>query len=327
MAEDRPGHIDPGHDLDAAFVQAALGLLAPATQVVTSAPRTAALLREAGRETVLVDRLPRDLEAPVDTIGLLDDELSRVGEHAERLVAEVADLLRPGGLLVASGIGGAVLHDAEGDAPRRYTAAGFRHLFEHRGFSVQHLAAPGVARLLRGREGVGDAELDRSPGLLDAGSRLLIAARAPRSAGERSARFLATLPRKVVSAATVTCDAAGRLLVVFDSFRGHWTIPGGIVDADEDPRLAAVRETWEEAGVRVGAGPLLGVFAASWPDRLMLAYEGRPQEADPRPDPVHTHEVSEARFVDLDDALRLLNPRAAEQVRRCLDTPGNSWTE
>jgi ADP-ribose pyrophosphatase YjhB (NUDIX family) len=173
-----------------------------------------------------------------------------------------------------------------------------------------------------------DPVADRLPGLLDAGPRVLAAGRAPRDAADRSRAFFDTLPRKVVAAATLTRDPAGRVLIVHDSFRCHWTIPGGVVDADEDPRAAAERETHEESGVRVTATGLLGVFSGSWPDRLVLVYAAAPvATGTPAPRPVHAHEVDDAAWVGLDEALRRINPVTRAQLRRCLDEPGGTWRD
>ena len=46
--------------------------------------------------------------------------------------------------------------------------------------------------------------------------------------------------------------------------RGKWTFPGGYVDRGEPVDRAAVRETWEETGLRVRLDGLHGVF--SYPD-------------------------------------------------------------
>jgi ADP-ribose pyrophosphatase YjhB (NUDIX family) len=42
---------------------------------------------------------------------------------------------------------------------------------------------------------------------------------------------------------------------------GKWTFPGGYVEIDETPDQGAVRETYEEVGMRVILGKLLGLFS------------------------------------------------------------------
>jgi ADP-ribose pyrophosphatase YjhB (NUDIX family) len=43
---------------------------------------------------------------------------------------------------------------------------------------------------------------------------------------------------------------------------GHWTLPGGGIDFGEDPRAAAVREVFEETGLRVEVDELVTVDSA-----------------------------------------------------------------
>lgn len=72
--------------------------------------------------------------------------------------------------------------------------------------------------------------------------------------------FIAFADPKV--AATVLVERDGALLLTrrnIDPGRGLWCFPGGYVDFAEDPIAAAVRECWEEAGIRVENLRLLDV--------------------------------------------------------------------
>jgi ADP-ribose pyrophosphatase YjhB (NUDIX family) len=58
--------------------------------------------------------------------------------------------------------------------------------------------------------------------------------------------------------------------------QGAWTIPGGFVDFDEDPREAVVREVLEETGYQVKVQRLLDVIYGREHARgasLLIAYE------------------------------------------------------
>lgn len=39
------------------------------------------------------------------------------------------------------------------------------------------------------------------------------------------------------------------LLIVKANYKNYWTLPGGIVDHDETPKQAAIREVFEEVGI------------------------------------------------------------------------------
>ena len=59
----------------------------------------------------------------------------------------------------------------------------------------------------------------------------------------------------------VVQDAAGRLLLIQrgqEPSRGHWSLPGGRVEAGETTEQAVEREVLEETGLRVRAGALVG---------------------------------------------------------------------
>lgn len=55
-------------------------------------------------------------------------------------------------------------------------------------------------------------------------------------------------------------DARGDILLVRRKDNGHWATPGGIAEIGQTPAEAALRELWEEAGLRGDVRRLLGVF-------------------------------------------------------------------
>ncbi len=68
------------------------------------------------------------------------------------------------------------------------------------------------------------------------------------------------LPRIPASAGALIFDSRGRLLIANPTYKEHWTIPGGIMEADgETPWEACRREVREEVGLVVDEGRLVAV--------------------------------------------------------------------
>lgn len=55
----------------------------------------------------------------------------------------------------------------------------------------------------------------------------------------------------------------GKLLLVRERADGGWTMPGGWADVGDVPSQSAEREVWEEAGFRVNARQVVGVYDAN----------------------------------------------------------------
>jgi 8-oxo-dGTP diphosphatase len=67
--------------------------------------------------------------------------------------------------------------------------------------------------------------------------------------------------------ALVVVRCQGRFLVLFNRFKQHWELPGGIIDAGETPRACAARELLEETGQRIEPSALSyrGLTCLSFP--------------------------------------------------------------
>lgn len=61
--------------------------------------------------------------------------------------------------------------------------------------------------------------------------------------------WLKTLDARIASAAVLLETEDGNVLALRASYKQHWSLPGGIVDAGESPLTAALREVREEIGL------------------------------------------------------------------------------
>lgn len=73
--------------------------------------------------------------------------------------------------------------------------------------------------------------------------------------------MLATVSEQIPCVGAVVHDRRGRLLLIQraqEPGRGLWSLPGGRVEPGETDEQAVTREVWEETGLRVRPGRLLG---------------------------------------------------------------------
>jgi 8-oxo-dGTP diphosphatase len=88
--------------------------------------------------------------------------------------------------------------------------------------------------------------------------------------------FIYYLSPKVVAGAVPVED--GRILLTRRAIHpsyGKWTFPGGYVDWGEPVDAAAIRETYEETGLRVELGGLLGVYSYPGAPVAVVVYRAR----------------------------------------------------
>jgi 8-oxo-dGTP diphosphatase len=135
--------------------------------------------------------------------------------------------------------------------------------------------------------------------------------------------FQESLPKKRISGDCLFFDEQGRLLVVNPTYKETWEIPGGVVEKNESPREAVIREVYEE----------LGFFCQ--PERLLCVDFS--DETETRTESLHfiflgptltaemiaaiklpMDELSEYRILSAKKAVKLLNKKLRRRVRRCL---------
>lgn len=138
----------------------------------------------------------------------------------------------------------------------------------------------------------------------------------------QTAEFYARLPTTRGAAGALLIDTSGRILLVERVYDAVWPwgLPGGIIDADESPLGACVRELREELAI----DPVIEHLAAvDWvPPRPpktagnMYVFTGRiPALARIRLDPA---ELSDWAWVTEPEMAHLLAPHTVRRVRAAL---------
>jgi 8-oxo-dGTP diphosphatase len=135
------------------------------------------------------------------------------------------------------------------------------------------------------------------------------------------------IPQKRVGAGVLLRNERGEVLLVNPTYKPGWEIPGGLVEAGESPREAAVRECQEELGVTLslldpvvihyatgGRGPgdgLMFVFDAGSTDSVASEFDLPPAE------------LSEAAFVAPEHLDHYLPEPMVRRMRAAVDASDN----
>ncbi|MFH1188768.1 MAG: NUDIX hydrolase [bacterium] len=135
------------------------------------------------------------------------------------------------------------------------------------------------------------------------------------------------LPRKSMAAGALVFNATSELLIVKPSYMNDWSIPGGVVEENESPRNACIREIKEEVGIVLGNILLLCVDYMSSDvykseSLQFIFYGGVLSEVEVRKITTDGEEIVDHRFVDIETAVELLGGPTkglARRLQRCMD--------
>lgn len=131
------------------------------------------------------------------------------------------------------------------------------------------------------------------------------------------------LPKKRISAGCLLFNDNGELLIVKTTYKNHWSIPGGTVNADEPPREACQREVKEEIGLIIKDLRFVCVdyFAEQGEksEAIHFIFTGQ-KLTETDIDKIHLAkgEIEQCRFVVPEKAVGLLSKNFMKRLPRCI---------
>jgi 8-oxo-dGTP pyrophosphatase MutT (NUDIX family) len=127
---------------------------------------------------------------------------------------------------------------------------------------------------------------------------------------------------------TLVFNERGEVLLLRRRDNNHWCMPGGIAEIGQTPAEAALRELWEEAGLRGETERLLGVFdGRRWGSRttvhmIHLVYLVRCTDLSPAPG----IEMLEARFFPPDALPESMHSGHGQRLPVCIELARSGQT-
>ncbi|MFV8251119.1 NUDIX domain-containing protein [Bdellovibrio bacteriovorus] len=123
--------------------------------------------------------------------------------------------------------------------------------------------------------------------------------------------YLESLPKKRMGVG-VLLFSEDKILILKPTYKDHWLLPGGVIDLNESPREAAIREVHEELGLQVEIKQLLVVDylhkAGERTECIQFLFSGgnlsKEQIDSIR---LQDEEISDMQFVALTEAKKLVS--------------------
>ena len=126
-----------------------------------------------------------------------------------------------------------------------------------------------------------------------------------------------------MAAGALIFNNKNELLIVKPNYKDRWSIPGGVVDVDESPRQACLREVKEEIGIDLPTVTFLCVDYtpknSEKNESLQFTFFGGIiNDEKIRDIKIQKEELDAAKFVATDEAFKLLGGNMGNLAKRLL---------
>lgn len=141
--------------------------------------------------------------------------------------------------------------------------------------------------------------------------------------------YYKNLPKKRIGVGAIILNEKDEILVVKPSYKDYWSIPGGVVDENESPRGACIREIIEEVDIDLKDVKFLCVDYMSnsgekGENLQFIFFGGKLNKSEIKNIKLGGREIVEYKFMKIDDALPLLSERLRMRLPKCLEALKNN---
>jgi len=144
-----------------------------------------------------------------------------------------------------------------------------------------------------------------------------------------SENYYKTLPKKRMGVGALFLNVNNELLIVKPSYKDHWSVPGGVIDENESPKNACLREVKEEIGLDIENPKFLCIdWTSPTPEKgesLQFIFFGGVLEKE-QIDKIklQADEIGKYQFLSLEKALPLLSEKLKRRIPKCLEAMKNN---
>lgn len=132
--------------------------------------------------------------------------------------------------------------------------------------------------------------------------------------------YYKSLPRKRMASGVLIRNKDGNILILKTTYKDHWEIPGGVVEENESPIQAAEREVKEEIGLDIKIDLCLVIHYRNAQNKqdenIMFVFDGGIID-DINDLKLENKEISEGKFVSIQEAMFLVGERIASRLPFC----------
>jgi len=134
--------------------------------------------------------------------------------------------------------------------------------------------------------------------------------------------FYDNLPKKRMAAGVLFFNEKDEILILKPNYKETWNIPGGIVEGDESPMRAAIREVKEELGLEISEPEFLCVNYVSHSgeenESLQFLFKGGTLDSEQIGSfKIPNDEIIDYKFVKTKEIQNFLNDKLKWRINEC----------